>query len=84
MPAGKGVANPAHYASRIQTPTLMMVGRYDTILGYEASAKPLFDTLGTAPEHKKLMVYETDHIPPKKAFVTEMLAWLDHYLGPVD
>ena len=61
----------------------MLVGRYDSLLGYEASAKPLFDLVGTVPEHKVMKVYDTDHIPPKREFVTEILSWLDRYFGPV-
>lgn len=64
-------------------PYLMMVGRYDTILDHESSVKPLFDMIGTPDEHKVLKVYETDHIPPKSAYIEETLAWLDLYLGPV-
>ena len=30
-----------------------------------------------------LLVYDTDHIPPKQEFVTEILAWLDQRFGPV-
>ncbi|MGE0622874.1 MAG: SUMF1/EgtB/PvdO family nonheme iron enzyme [Pseudomonadales bacterium] len=78
---GRGVANPYHYLPRIHTPTLMLVGRYDTMLGYEASALPLYEHLGTPPADKVIRVYETDHLPPKRAFVTEILAWLDRYLG---
>ena len=64
-------------------PFLMLVGRYDSILGHEASAKPLFDLVGTPDDHKAMQVYETDHIPPKNEYIQEILAWLDVYLGPV-
>jgi formylglycine-generating enzyme required for sulfatase activity len=82
--AGLPEANPINYVPRITMPYLMMVGRYDTILDHEASAKPLFDLVGTPDEHKVLKVYETDHIPPKSEYIAEILAWLDLYLGPVD
>ena len=39
--------------------------------------------IDATPEHKMMKVYETDHIPPKHEYVTEILAWLDRYLGPV-
>jgi len=61
----------------------MLVGRYDSLLTHETSAQPLFALLATAPEHKMMKVYETDHIPPKHEYVTEILAWLDKYFGPV-
>jgi dienelactone hydrolase len=81
--AGLPEANPLNYVPRITMPYLMMVGRYDTILDHESSAKPLFELIGTPDEHKVLKVYETDHIPPKSEYITETLAWLDLYLGPV-
>lgn len=79
-------ANPLNYVPRITMPFLMLVGRYDTIrydLGFEASANPLFDLIGTPTEHKVMKVYETDHIPPKSDYISEILSWLDVYLGPV-
>jgi len=81
--AGLPEANPINYAPRITMPYLMMVGRYDSVLDHESSAKPLFDLIGTPNEHKVLKVYETDHIPPKSEYIAEILAWLDLYLGPV-
>ncbi len=44
----------------------------------------MFDLLGTPDEHKVLLLYETDHIPPRNEFIRETLAWLDQYMGPVD
>lgn len=76
-------ANPLNYIPRITMPGLMLVGRYDSILGYEPAGKPLFDLLGTPEEHKVMKVYETDHIPPKSEYIAEILHWLDLYLGPV-
>jgi hypothetical protein len=64
-------------------PVLMLSGQYDSILGYEFAIQPLYDLLGTPAEHKRLIVYPTDHIPPKKEFVSEILRWLDHYFGSV-
>jgi len=81
--AGLPEANPINYVPRITMPYLMMVGRYDSILDHESSAKPLFELIGTPEEHKVLKVYETDHIPPKSEYISEILAWLDVYLGPV-
>jgi len=72
-----------NYVPRIVMPFLLLVGRYDSLFGYEASAKPFFDLLGTPDDHKVMNVYETDHIPPKSEYISEILAWLDLYLGPV-
>jgi hypothetical protein len=52
-------------------------------IGYENSARPMFELLGTAEEHKKIKAYPTDHIPPKPEYVREILDWLDKYFGPV-
>lgn len=61
----------------------MLNGKYDSVHDYNTCIKPLFDLLGTPGEHKKLKLYETDHIPPRIEFLKEILAWLDRYLGPV-
>ncbi len=80
---GRPEANQINYVTRVKTPTLMINGRYDTLLPYETSQKPMFDLLGTPDEHKELKLYETDHIPPRNEFIKETLAWLDRYLDPV-
>jgi serine/threonine protein kinase/dienelactone hydrolase len=76
-------ADPLNYITRVRTPTLMLNGRYDTGFPYETSIKPAFDLLGTPDEHKELKLYDTDHLPPMVDFITEILAWLDRYLGRV-
>jgi hypothetical protein len=43
----------------------------------------MFELLGTPAEHKKHLLYETDHIPPRIEYIKETLTWLDKYLGPV-
>jgi len=72
-----------NYVPRITIPVLMMSGRYDTLIGYENSARPMFELLGTPEEHKTIKAYPTDHIPPKAEYVREILDWLDTYFGPV-
>lgn len=74
---------PFNYVTRVRMPVLMLNGRYDMTFPYDASAKPLFDLLGTPPEHKRQVVYETDHFVPRNELIKETLAWLDRYLGPV-
>ena len=82
-----GLARPEarqiNYVTRVKIPTLMLNGKYDSIFPLETAIKPMFDLLGTPAEHKRLILYETDHIPPRNEFVKETLAWLDRYLGPV-
>jgi len=81
---GRPESNPINYITRVKTPFLMLNGKYDTLLPYETSIKPMFDLLGTPDEHKELKLYETDHIPPMNEYIKEILAWLDRYLGPVE
>ena len=72
-----------NYVYRVKIPTLMLNGKYDTNIDFERATKPMFDLLGTPDEDKKLVVYETDHIIPRKELIRESLAWLDKYFGPV-
>jgi pimeloyl-ACP methyl ester carboxylesterase len=72
-----------NFAPRITIPTLMVNGRYDVIFPVETSQRPMYRSLGTAPEHKRHIIYETGHSPPVREFLKEVLAWLDKYLGPV-
>ena len=44
----------------------------------------MHDLMGTDPENKKLMLFDTDHIVPRIDFIRETLSWLDTYMGPVD
>jgi eukaryotic-like serine/threonine-protein kinase len=74
-------ANPVNYITRVRIPTLMLNGMYD--VNIDNGIRPMFDLLGTPPEHKRLILYETDHIPPRAEYIKETLAWLDKYLGPV-
>ncbi len=61
----------------------MLNGEYDLLIPLDLSVTPMFEMLGTPPEHKRLKVYATDHFIPSDEFVKESLAWLDKYLGPV-
>lgn len=73
-------ADALNYVTRVRTPALMLNGRFDPLID---SIHPMFDLLGTPEEHKRFVLYDTDHVPPRKEFVKETLAWLDRYLGPV-
>lgn len=75
--------NVINYLPRVKIPTLMLNGKYDMLLPYNLSIKPMFDLLGTPKKDKELKLYNTDHIPPEKEIIKESLAWLDKYLGPV-
>jgi hypothetical protein len=76
-------AHQVNYVTRVRTPTLMLNGRYDNIFDLDELIRPMFDLLGTPAEHKRLILYDTDHIPPRTEYIKETLAWLDKYLGPV-
>ena len=76
-------ASGLNYISRIESPTLMLNGKYDVHFPPETSVRPAFELLGTPEEDKRLVVYETDHFIPKQEVIKESLAWLDRYLGPV-
>jgi dienelactone hydrolase len=80
---GRPEANQINYVRHVKCPTLMLNGRYDMRFPYETSVKPMFDLLGTPPEQKKTIAFETDHFVPSNELVKETLAWLDRYLGPV-
>jgi dienelactone hydrolase len=73
--------NSINYVTRIRIPTLMLNGMYDRSI--DELIRPMYDLLGTPKEDKKLILYETDHIPPRAEYIKETLAWLNKYLGPV-
>ncbi len=78
---GRPEVNGINYVTRVCVPTLMLNGKYDT--GIDVVIRPMLDLLGTPPEDKRLILYETDHIPPRTEYIKETLVWLDKYLGPV-
>ena len=73
----------ANYAPRIRIPALMLNGRYDFGAPLETQQRPLFALLGSPPDQKRLVVFETGHALPIEDVRGEILPWLDRYLGPV-
>ena len=73
-----------NFLPRIRVPVLMLNGKYDSVFPYELSQKPFFRLLGTPAADKKQIVYEGGHFLPRPNLVSESLAWLDHYFGPVN
>ena len=71
-----------HYLPRVKQPTLMLNGELDFFFPVETSQKPMFELLGTPPEHKQYRVYPGGHSAPRVAVIKEALAWFDRYLGP--
>jgi dienelactone hydrolase len=74
-------ANTFNYVTRVTIPTLMLNGKYDVYI--DSEIRPAFSLLGTPDENKKLILYDTDHIPPRAEYIKEILTWLDRWLGPV-
>lgn len=72
-----------NYVSRVTQPTLMLNGEHDFFFPIETSQKPMFELLGTPPEHKRQIIYPYGHSVPRTEHIKETLAWLDRYLGPV-
>ena len=68
-----------NFLSRIEVPSIMLNGRYESQIRFE----PMYDLIGTDEKNKKLVLFESHHIPPHNELVKEVLAWLDQYLGPV-
>jgi eukaryotic-like serine/threonine-protein kinase len=72
-----------HYVTRVTQPTLMLNGELDFFFPAETSQRPMFELLGTPPEHKRRITYPRGHTVPKIDLIKETLAWLERYLGPV-
>jgi eukaryotic-like serine/threonine-protein kinase len=72
-----------HYLPRVRVPVLMLNGRLDDVFPLETHARPFFDLIGTADEHKRLVISEGGHFIPIPQLIGESLDWLDRYLGPV-
>ncbi len=77
-------ADAFNFASRVTLPVLMVNARYDFFFPIETSQRPLFELLGTPQADKKWVVYDGGHSVPRSKLIAESLAWLDHYLGPVE
>ncbi len=75
---------PQNFAPRSTVPTLMINGRDDFGAPVETNIQPMFDRLGTPPEHKRLVLLDGGHVPDStNEVIREVLDWLDRYLGPV-
>ncbi|MFQ5652952.1 MAG: SUMF1/EgtB/PvdO family nonheme iron enzyme, partial [bacterium] len=76
-------ADPFNFLPRVTLPVLMLNGKHDFYFPYETSQRPFFQLMGTPANQKKWLVYDGSHTVPTTELVKESLAWLDHYLGPV-
>jgi formylglycine-generating enzyme required for sulfatase activity/pimeloyl-ACP methyl ester carboxylesterase len=83
MERARAEVDQLNYLPRVRQPTLMLNGAYDMFFPVETAQKPMFRLLGSAPEQKRMKVYQSGHLVPQTEFIKETLAWLDTYLGPV-
>ena len=73
-------ADPINFITQVRTPVLMLNGQYDIVFPYETGQIPMFELLGTSPEHKKHYVTPGAHIVPRDVLIRETLDWFDKYL----
>jgi hypothetical protein len=77
--------DPINFAPRAKIPVLMLNGRLDFNYPLELSQKYLFRYLGAPEKDKRHVLFEGGHAPVQiQPVIKETLAWLDHYLGPVE
>jgi len=75
---------PANFAPHVIVPTLMIGGQNDPQAPIDTYQRPMLELIETPPEDKKLYVFDGGHAPTDwNATVSEILAWLERYLGPV-
>jgi pimeloyl-ACP methyl ester carboxylesterase len=73
---------PFNYLPRVTQPVLMLSGRWDIDVSPDAQ-EAMLRLLGTPPEHKQRMLFDTGHgWLPQNQFVRATLDWYDQYLGP--
>ena len=72
----------ALFLPRINIPTLMINGRFDSIFGLDGILN-MYNLLGTPKEEKKLVLFDSDHLAPQEDLIREALAWLDQQFGQV-
>lgn len=76
-------SDPLNFLPRVKLPLLMLNGRFDHYFPVETSQNPFFSFLGTPSADKKHVVFDGGHTVPRTMLISEMLGWLDRYLGPV-
>jgi dienelactone hydrolase/tRNA A-37 threonylcarbamoyl transferase component Bud32 len=80
---GQPEVEPINFLPRITIPVLMLNGRYDHFFPVETSQIPMFRLLGTPPDRKRHVIFDGGHFVPRTLLISEVLNWLDRYLGPV-
>ncbi|HMA38873.1 MAG TPA: protein kinase [Gemmatimonadales bacterium] len=80
---GQPEVEPINFLPRITIPVLMLNGRYDHFFPVQTSQDPMFRLLGTPAARKRHVLYDGGHFVPRTTLFSEVLEWLDRYLGPV-
>ena len=69
-----------NFAPYVDTPSLMLHGRWDEGHPLRTEAQPLYDLM---PEPKRMIVFDGGHIPSHEVTIPTFTAWWDETLGPV-
>lgn len=72
--------DPVNFLAHVRSPILMLNGKYDLVFPMETSQKPMFEFLGTDPQHKKFISNPSAHFTPRNILIRETLDWFDRYL----
>jgi eukaryotic-like serine/threonine-protein kinase len=78
-----GEVNTLNFLPRVKIPVLMLNGKDDFMCSVEGCQKPMFRLIGTPLKDKRLVDLNSGHALPRAELTREVLAWLDHSLGPV-
>ena len=76
-------ADPVNFAAQVRIPVLKLNGRFDFFFPTDSSQEPMFEALGTTPDRKRHLLYDTSHTIPRTELIREAVAWMDTHLGPV-
>jgi dienelactone hydrolase len=80
---GRPEVNMLNFVGHVYIPTLMLNGKYDSIFPVDVYIQPMHKALSTPERDKKLVLFDTDHIPPSDGMIRETLGWFDKYMGKV-
>lgn len=75
--------NQLNFAPRVRIPVLMLNGRYDFIHPVDTDQLALFRFVGSPPNQKRHVLFDTGHMGRPEQYIKETLDWFDRYLGPV-
>ena len=78
---GGGFSSPnqAMYAPRITIPSILINGDADYNFPVEQKQVPMFEMLGTPPEHKYHVILDGGHVPENSKVARATLEFLDKY-----